>query len=159
MSDNATFGRPEIQMQELIDAWESVAEMEADLGLPRGSLQQTLKEYNEHAANGEDPESHKYADWLVPLAEAPYAAQQCSLGQSVYVGFSLGGLKVSADAQVLAACGEPVPGLYASGACASNIAQDGAGYSSGTCIGEATFFGRRAGRHAAAMTATATQPS
>ena len=62
----------------------------------------------------------------------------------------LGGLRVSADAQVLAVeTGQPVPGLYAAGACASNIAQDGAGYSSGTCIGESTFFGRRAGCHAA----------
>ena len=30
-------------------------------------------------------------------------------------------------------------GFGAAGACASNIAQDGAGYSSGTCIGESTF--------------------
>ena len=42
-----------------------------------------------------------------------------------------------------------VPGLFAVGGCASNIAQDGAGYSSGTCIGESTFFGRRAGVKAA----------
>ncbi|MDX1735091.1 MAG: hypothetical protein R3228_12020 [Halioglobus sp.] len=39
---------------------------------------------------------------------------------------------------------------FGAGACASNIAQDGAGYSSGTCIGESTYFGRRGGRHAAA---------
>ena len=45
--------------------------------------------------------------------------------------------------------GLPVPGLYAAGACASNIAQDSRGYASGTCIGEASFFGRRGGRHAA----------
>lgn len=151
IADNATFERPEIGMQELIDAWETVEEMEADLELPKGSLQQTLAAYNEHAAKGEDPEFHKYSDWLVPLQELPYAALQCSFGKSVYVGFTLGGLRVSADAQVLAAdSGAPVPGLYAAGACASNIAQDGAGYSSGTCIGESTYFGRRAGRHVAA---------
>jgi len=45
--------------------------------------------------------------------------------------------------------GSVVPGLYAAGACASNIAQDGKGYSSGTQLGEGSFFGRRAGRHAA----------
>ena len=42
-----------------------------------------------------------------------------------------------------------VPGLYAVGACASNIAQDGKGYASGTQLGEGSFFGRRAGTHAA----------
>ena len=53
------------------------------------------------------------------------------------------------DAKFLRENGSVVPGLYAIGACASNIAQDGTGYSSGTCIGESSFFGRRAGRHAA----------
>ncbi len=148
--DNATFGRPEIEMQELIDAWENIEEMETDLDLPRGSLQQTMADYNSHAANGDDPEFHKYKDWLQPLTEAPFAALQCSINKSVYVGFTLGGLKVSADAEVLTESGAIVTGLYAAGACASNIAQDGAGYSSGTCIGESTYFGRRAGRHAAA---------
>ena len=42
-----------------------------------------------------------------------------------------------------------IRGLYAVGACASNIAQDGNGYCSGTQLGEGSFFGRRAGRHAA----------
>ena len=41
-----------------------------------------------------------------------------------------------------------IPGLYAAGACASNLAQDGKGYCSGTQLGEGSFFGRRAGRHA-----------
>jgi 3-oxo-5alpha-steroid 4-dehydrogenase len=151
ITDNETFERPEIQMQELIDAWETVEEMERDLDLPAGSLQETLSDYNLHAEQGEDPGFHKYVDWLVPLNNAPYAALQCSLGKSVYVGFTLGGLRVSADAQVLSGnSGKPISGLYAAGACASNIAQDGAGYSSGTCIGESTYFGRRAGRHVAA---------
>jgi 3-oxo-5alpha-steroid 4-dehydrogenase len=148
ITDSATFGRPEIQMQELIDAWETVEEMELGLDLPAGSLQATLASYNEHAAQGHDPECHKYKDWLVPLQEVPFAALQCSLGKSVYVGFTLGGLRVNLDAQVVRGESiDAVPGLYAAGACASNIAQDGAGYSSGTCIGESTYFGRRAGRH------------
>jgi len=94
--------------------------------------------------------SDKAAEWLAPIETAPFAALQCSVGESYYVGFTLGGLDVSIDAEVVREGGVPIPGLYAAGACASNIAQDGAGYSSGTCIGEATFFGRRGGRHAAA---------
>ncbi|MCX2980213.1 FAD-binding protein [Halieaceae bacterium IMCC14734] len=149
ITDNACFGRPEIQMQELIDAWEDIATMEQGLGLPAGSLQQTLADYNAHAAEGKDPTFHKHSDWLQPLIEAPYAALQCSLGESVYVGFTLGGLRVSAQGEVMTEAGDAIIGLYAAGACASNIAQDGAGYSSGTAIGESTFFGRRAGRHVA----------
>ena len=140
ITDNACFGRPEIQMQELIDAWENVAAMETALDLPVGALQHTMAEYNANAANGEDPTFHKHSDWLQPLTEAPYAALQCSLGKSVYVGFTLGGLQVSAQGEAMTDAGKVIPGLYAAGACASNIAQDGAGYSSGTAIGESTFF-------------------
>jgi predicted oxidoreductase len=62
---------------------------------------------------------------------------------------------VNPDGQVLRDDGTPVPGGYAAGACASNIAVDGRGYASGTQLGEASFFGRRAGRHAALSAAGA----
>ena len=133
--------------QEVVDAWESVADMARDLETPE--LEATISSYNEHAARGEDPEFHKGAKWLSPLDTPPFAAIQCSFGKAWYTGFTLGGLRVSIDGEVLGTDGRAIPGLYAAGACASNIAQDGIGYSSGTCIGEATFFGRRAGRHAA----------
>lgn len=148
--DSEIFARPELGLQELIDGYETIEEMEQGLDLPVGSLQATLKSYNKHAALGEDPEFHKYKDWLQALSTPPYAAFQCSLDKSLYVGFTLGGLRVSADGEVLnKESGAAITGLYAAGACASNIAQDGAGYSSGTCLGEASFFGRRAGAHAA----------
>jgi succinate dehydrogenase/fumarate reductase flavoprotein subunit len=144
VADEPTYGA-----HELIDAFETVVEMEKALGMPTGSLQNTLSSYNEHAAKGEDPEFHKGKKWLEPLIHAPYAALDASVGKAVYAAFTLGGLDVSIDGEVLAEDGSTVPGLYAIGACASNIAQDGTGYSSGTCIGESTFFGRRAGLCAA----------
>jgi succinate dehydrogenase/fumarate reductase flavoprotein subunit len=150
--DEKIFARP-LFGHEVVDAWESVAEMERGLGIPDGALQRTLRVYNEHAVRGEDPEFHKKGKWVVPIEQPPFAAIQFSRGKAAYMGFTLGGLCVSIDAEVLRADGSAVPGLYAAGACAANIAQDGAGYSSGTCIGESSFFGRRAGRHAAAPSA------
>lgn len=147
--DNEIFDRPDFGMQQLVDAFESIEEMETRLGMPSGALQETVSRYNENAARGEDPDQHKHPDWLKPLDQGPFAALDMSLGQATYMGFTLGGLRVSIDAEVQRGDGTVVPGLYAAGACASNIAQDAAGYSSGTCIGEATFFGRRGGRHAA----------
>ena len=134
----------------LVDAFESVEEMEKALGMPSGSLQKTLSNYNSHAARGEDPEFHKGKKWLTPLDHPPYAALDASVGQATYMAFTLGGLEVTIDAEVVDARGGTIPGLFAIGGCASNIAQDGTGYSSGTCIGESTFFGRRAGRRVAA---------
>jgi succinate dehydrogenase/fumarate reductase flavoprotein subunit len=147
--DNATFGRPELGGQQLVDAWDDFGDMERDLGLPEGSLQQTIADYNAHAAHHEDPEFHKYHDWVQPLVEPPFAALDCSIGHAFYSGFSLGGLATNEKAQVLDGAGAVIPGLYAAGACATNIAKDGMGYSSGTCVGESTFFGRQAGIDAA----------
>jgi succinate dehydrogenase/fumarate reductase flavoprotein subunit len=135
--------------QKLVDGWETVAEMEAALNMPAGALVETLETYNEHARRGEDPEFHKYGDWIKPLDNGPYAAFDLSVGRAKFAGFSLGGLRTSVDSQVLDPNNQPIAGLYAAGACAWNIAQDARGYSSGTCLGEATFFGRRAGVHAA----------
>ena len=133
----------------VIDAWETIEEMEKALGLPDGALVETVRTYNENAAKGDDPEFHKKGKWLKPLDTPPFAALNGSLGSSPYMAFTLGGLDVTIDGEVKDASGGTIPGLYAIGGCASNIAQDGTGYSSGTCIGESTFFGRRAGRHAA----------
>jgi succinate dehydrogenase/fumarate reductase flavoprotein subunit len=146
--DNAMFSRPEMGGQELVDAWDNFADMERDLGMPEGRLQETLARYNAHAGRGADPEFHKYKDWLQPLVEPPFAALNCSLGHAFYSGFSLGGLATNEKAQALDKDGAVIPGLYAAGACATNIAKDGMGYSSGTCVGESTFFGRQAGIHA-----------
>ncbi|MEM9175572.1 MAG: FAD-binding protein [Myxococcota bacterium] len=133
----------------LVDAFETIEEMEKALGMPDGALQKTMSTYNEHAAKGEDPDFHKKDKWLQPLTQAPYAALDASVGAATYMSFTLGGLDVTIDGEVRTAEGGTVPGLFAIGGCASNIAQDGTGYSSGTCIGESTFFGRRAGKAAA----------
>ncbi|MDT5285057.1 MAG: 3-oxo-5alpha-steroid 4-dehydrogenase, partial [Mycobacterium sp.] len=88
-------------------------------------------------------------EFLAPQDKGPWGAFDLSLGKAMYAGFTVGGLATTVDGQVLAGDGTVVPGLYAAGACASNIAQDGKGYASGTQLGEGSFFGRRAGAHAA----------
>ncbi|KAA1427672.1 FAD-binding protein [Nocardioides antri] len=133
----------------LKDGYETIEEMEAALGLPEGSLVATMARYNEHAARGEDPDFHKHPDWLAPQTVGPWGVYDLTLGTALYAGFTLGGMRTSADGEVLREDASVVRGLYAAGACASNIAQDAAGYCSGTQLGEGSFFGRRAGTHAA----------
>jgi 3-oxo-5alpha-steroid 4-dehydrogenase len=147
--DEAHLERPEVPLVPLIDGWETVEEMEAALGIPTGNLVATLNRYNENAARGEDPDFHKQPEFLAPQDNGPWGAFDLSLGQAMYAGFTVGGLATSPDGQVLRGDGGVIPGLYAAGACASNIAQDGKGYASGTQLGEGSFFGRRAGAHAA----------
>ena len=147
--DEAHLKPPEVPLIPLIDGWESVAEMEAALGIPQGNLVATLDRYNAHAARGEDPDFHKQSNFLAPQDKGPWGAYDLSLGKAMYAGFTVGGLATSADGEVLREDGTTIAGLYAVGACASNIAQDGKGYASGTQLGEGSFFGRRAGAHAA----------
>jgi 3-oxo-5alpha-steroid 4-dehydrogenase len=147
--DSAHVEQPEMPLVPFLDGYQTVGEMEEGLGLPAGSLTAALARYNHHAALGEDPDWHKGADWLAPQDQGPWAVFDLRPGHALYAGFTLGGLRTTADAQVQRPDGSVIPGLYAAGASASNIAQDGKGYSSGTQLGEGSFFGRRAGRHAA----------
>ena len=141
--------RPAFPLITFIDGWETVEEMEASLGIPQGNLVATLNRYNEFAAKCEDPDFHKQPEFLAPQDKGPWAAFDLSLGKAMYSGFTVGGLATDVDGRVLRSDGAAIPGLYAAGATASNIAQDGKGYSSGTQLGSGSFFGRRAGRHAA----------
>ncbi len=147
--DSVHIEHPDFSLTPFIDGWETVEEMEKALGIPDGNLVKTLNDYNEHAARGEDPAFHKHPDWLAPQSTGPWGAFDLTLGKALYAGFTLGGIRCSVDGEALTADGSVIPGLYAAGACAANIAQDGKGYSSGTQLGEGSFFGRRAGRHAA----------
>jgi 3-oxo-5alpha-steroid 4-dehydrogenase len=147
--DSAHIEQPELPLVPFIDGWDTTEEMEAALGIPEGNLAMTLAAYNDAAARGEDAEFHKHPDLLEPQDAAPWGAFDLSLGKAVYAGFTLGGLRCTIDGQVQRADASVIRGLYAAGACASNIAQDGKGYCSGIQLGEGSFFGRRAGRHAA----------
>jgi 3-oxo-5alpha-steroid 4-dehydrogenase len=147
--DSAHMAYPEMPLVPFIDGWETVAEMELGLGIPAGHLAATLQAYNAAAARGADPEFRKHPDWLEPQDTGPWGAFDLTLGKAMYAGFTLGGLRCTIDGQVRRADGSVIAGLYTAGACASNIAQDSKGYSSGTQLGEGSFFGRRAGRHAA----------
>jgi succinate dehydrogenase/fumarate reductase flavoprotein subunit len=152
--DEAHMQMPEMPLIKFVDGYETIAEIETALGIPEGKLAATLDRYNKNAAGGEDPDFHKQPEYVAAQDNGPWAVFDLSLGRAMYSGFTMGGLVVSVDGEVLREDGSAIPGLYAAGACASNIAQDGKGYSSGTQLGEGSFFGRRAGAHAAKHRAT-----
>lgn len=133
-------------------AAETLAELEAELGMPAGALEATVDAYNRYAARGEDPYFHKDQKWLRPLA-GPFAAIDPRDGffgagsETGVNGFTLGGLHTTVDGAVRGHSGQPIPGLYAAGRASSGIHGDG--YISGTSLGDGTFFGRRAGVAAA----------
>ena len=150
--DEEHFAYPE-RGHPLVDVWESVADAEQGLGLPTGSLDATLAAYNEAAGRGDDPQFHKHAAWLAPL-RGPLAAFDLSYAAGKYSYITLGGLETDADARVLHDNKDPIEGLYAAGAVAAHLPQNGAEYASGLSLGPGSFFARRAVAHAAAKAAS-----
>ncbi len=129
---------------------ETAEELEQELELPAGTLSNTLEVYNRNAENGQDPLFHKSEAWLRPL-KPPYVALDCTLGRGTfYPFFTLGGLDSLPTGEVLTPDREVIPGLFAAGRTTAGIPRTAAGYASGMSVGDATFFGRMAGKSAAA---------
>lgn len=129
---------------------ETVEELAEEIGLDREMLRHTVEFFNAHAARGEDPLFHKHEAWLKPI-EPPYAALDCSPGSgAVYPYFTLGGLDTLPTGEVLTMERQPIPGLYAAGRTACGVPRTAAGYGSGMSVGDATYFGRVAGKQVAA---------
>ncbi len=123
---------------------ESAAELEAEMGLPAGTLTSTVNVYNMHAENGSDPLFSKNEKWVRPIG-TPIAAFDL---RGMTSGFPLGGLKTTVYSEVLHVSGEKIPGLFAAGRCTTGVCAGG--YASGASLGDGSFFGRRAGKAAAA---------
>jgi len=148
--DDATFERPVFAGGE-VHAAETIGELEQELGFAPGTLEATIALYNRFASDAsaaeKDPVFHKANEYVQPIATPPFGAIDLSWDKAIYAAFTLGGLDTDVFGRVRDVDGNPVAGLFAAGRTAASISSPG--YSSGTSIGEATFFGRRAGRCAA----------
>jgi len=149
--DDEHFSRPDYhETTRIVAVGETVAEVEQEAGLPPGALQQTVDYYNRHAANGEDPLFRKAREWLKPIATAPFALVDWSLDSLKPTCFTLGGLDTLPSGEVLTPDRDVIPGLYAAGRTVAGIPRNSRGYASGMSVADATYFGRMAGRRAAA---------
>lgn len=126
-------------------------ELAADLGLPPDALARTVRDYNEAAARGEDPAFHKRAPYVQPIGLPPAsgigAVDLRADHGAIYATFTLGGLATDTQGAALDHADDPIPGLYAVGRSAASLAAYN--YASGISLGDGSFFGRRAGAHAA----------
>ncbi len=144
--DDEVFEEPDY-IKRVAAVGETPLELERELGLPEGSLVATLSVYNRHAERRQDPVFGKQPDYLKPLTVPPFGAIDCTTEKAIYAAFTLGGLATDVDGRVLDPEGASIPGLFAAGRATSGLSVGS--YSSGLSLGDATFFGRRAGRAAA----------
>jgi fumarate reductase flavoprotein subunit len=111
--------QPEIErvLQAGIDAGfvykaNTLRELAALIGVPAPALENTVREYNQAAANGVDRAFNKPAEFLDPIGNGPYYA----ITGASYCYSTTGALDINADFQVLKADGRtPINHLYAIG--------------------------------------------
>lgn len=128
----------------------TVAELADRIGVDRDALQQTIAEFNAHAARGADPVFGKGSTaferaagdpsvvpnpCVAPLDDGPWYAIRMVPGD---IG-TMRGLRVDARSRVLQADGTALPGLYAIGTVASSIMR-GTYPAAGAMLGPALTF-------------------
>lgn len=143
-------------VKQILKKAKTIEELAEQMGVDPAALAQTVAEFNEHAAKGEDPLFHRgqaaydkmYGDprnqpnpCLRALTEAPFYAMPIYPGD---IGTN-GGLLTNAKAQVLDEAGQAIQGLYAVGNNAASVM--GESYpGAGSTLGPAMTFGYIAAR-------------
>ena len=128
---------------------DTLDELAQDCGLDAEKLKAAVERYNGFCANGVDEDFGKAAEYLFPLEEGPYYAFELNAG----IFTTVGGMRISHDAEVLKEDGTPVPHLYAVGCDAGGLYGDAYDVSicEGSCQGFAVFTGKMAAEHCAAQ--------
>ena len=121
------------------DTLEEVANTQ---GVDPDALQATVDQWNEYCANGEDPDFN-YSAEMNTIDEGPYYLMACKLA----VHYTMGGLHITPEAEVLSVDEEVIPGLYAAGEVAGH--KMGTNRLGSCSMSDIYTFGRIAGKNAA----------
>ncbi|MDH2412991.1 FAD-dependent oxidoreductase [Nocardioides sp. CER19] len=136
----------------------TIGELAARLGLPVGTTEATVAAYNAACPDpaGYDPLAPDglattglvppKSNWSLPLEHGPYVAYPVMAANV----FTFGGLKTTADAEVVDRDGRPMRGLYAAGELTGLYYSN---YTGSTSVLRGATFGRIAGERAAALRA------
>ena len=113
-------------------------------GIDADALKQTVDTWNSYCAQGSDPDFH-YRDTMTPIKDGPYYINSYKPA----VHYTMGGLHINTDAQVLDDAGNAIPGLYAAGEVAGH--KMGTNRLGSCSRADIYTFGRIAGANAAAF--------
>ncbi|MDR2454036.1 MAG: FAD-dependent oxidoreductase [Bifidobacteriaceae bacterium] len=127
---------------------DTIDELAALMELPVDVVKAEIARYNELCEQGYDADFGKDPRRLYPVVEAPFYA--CNFGNAGML-VVMGGLNVDQNMHVLAADGQPIPGLYAAGNnMGGRFLVEYPVTVAGISLATALCFGRLAGQNAAA---------
>jgi 3-oxosteroid 1-dehydrogenase len=166
-SSPGRFPRELMKSGRLKQAW-TLADLAAMCHIDADGLTETIEHFNQHAAEGRDPDygrgesaynralgdpNHKVHPCLGPIDEPPFYACEVLPGD---IG-TCGGLLTDEHARVLDRSDQPIAGLYATGNSTATVM--GRHYlGPGASIANSMVFGYVAARHAAAVTPASPRP-
>jgi len=122
--------------------YNSGVEIAKDMGIPPEQLQAEFDRYNGFGANDNDPWGKKYFNGLPLNVNQKY---MCAVVTPV-VHYTMGGLKINGDAEVMHQNGTPLLGLYAAGEATGGV--HGRNRLGGSALLECVAIGRVAGKKA-----------
>lgn len=126
----------------LVVEGETLAALAENLKIPAEKLEATVSAYNQ-AFESKNDAAFQRPDIPKPIKEPPFFAIEVMPG----VHYTMGGLKINTETQVINTSGQPIPGLFAAGEVTGGV--HGANRLGGNSISETITFGRIAGEQAA----------
>ncbi|GBG93830.1 fumarate reductase flavoprotein subunit [Ligilactobacillus salitolerans] len=126
----------------LVRHGETLAELATNIQVDPAALAQTVETWDQAVKDGQDGQFGRSAGMERTLDHGGYEA----IHVAPAVHYTMGGLKINAQAEVLDEQGQPLPGLYAGGEVAGGL--HGNNRLGGNSIAETVVFGRQAGQQA-----------
>ncbi|PZM61994.1 flavocytochrome c [Paenibacillus dendritiformis] len=118
---------------------DSIEALAQEIGVPADELTATLDTWNSAVKNKEDAEFGRTTAMDNDLSGAPYYAIKIAPG----IHYTMGGVKINTNTEVLNKDGQPIPGLFAAGELTGGL--HGQNRIGGNSVAEIIIFGRQAG--------------
>jgi fumarate reductase flavoprotein subunit len=118
---------------------DSIDALAQKMNVPADQLKTTLDTWNNAVKNKTDTEFTRITGMDNDLSKAPFFAIKIAPG----VHYSMGGVKINTNSEVLNKDGKPIPGLYAAGEVTGGL--HGQNRIGGNSIIDIVIFGRQAG--------------
>ncbi|SET88866.1 flavocytochrome c [Paenibacillus sp. NFR01] len=118
---------------------DSVEALAGTMNVPADKLQAAIDTWNGAVSNKKDSEFGRTTGMDHDLSAGPYYAIKIAPG----IHYTMGGVKINTDTEVLDKDGQPIPGLFAAGEVTGGL--HGQNRIGGNSVAEIIIFGRQAG--------------
>ena len=118
---------------------DSIETLAQKMNVPADQLKSTMNTWNNAVKNKKDTEFSRTTGMDKDLSGAPFYAIKIAPG----IHYSMGGVKINANSEVLTKEGKPIPGLFAAGEVTGGL--HGNNRIGGNSVVDIVIFGRQAG--------------